>query len=156
MKGEINMDIDNEIILSLKKIQENNEIVVPDIKNPLSFSQVHCIAAIEYIEDANITKLAHELKMTTGAITKMCRKLFNEGYVKKYKNEGNNKEVYYVLTELGLNVCEIHKKIHEQSYNKKKNIIAQYSDKEKAIILKFLSDIDSMISDTVSELTELY
>lgn len=55
-----------------------------------------------------------------------------------------------------LNVCAIHKKIHEQSYNKKKNIIAQYSDKEKAIILKFLSDIDSMINDTVLEITELY
>lgn len=150
------MDIVNEIILSLKKIQENNEINVPNIKNKLNFSQVHCIAAIEYIEDVNITKLAQELGMTTGAITKMCRKLLNEGYVSKYQKEGNNKEVYYNLTELGLTVSEIHKKIHEKSYNKKKYIIEQYSDEEKAIILRFLDDMNLMVEDTFLEIKEKY
>ena len=141
------MDIVNEIIFSLKKIQENNEIDVPNIKNKLTFSQIHCIAAIEYIEDANITKLSQELGMTTGAITKMCKKLLNEG---------NNKEVYYDLTELGLNVSEIHKKIHEKSYNKKKHIIEQYNDEEKAIILRFLDDMNSVTKDTFQEITEKY
>ncbi|MCI1579802.1 MAG: MarR family transcriptional regulator [Clostridium beijerinckii] len=150
------MDIVNEIIFSLKKIQENNEIDVPNIKNKLTFSQIHCIAAIEYIEDANITKLSQELGMTTGAITKMCKKLLNEGYVSKYQKEGNNKEVYYDLTELGLNVSEIHKKIHEKSYNKKKHIIEQYNDEEKAIILRFLDDMNSVTKDTFQEITEKY
>ncbi|NOW05289.1 MarR family transcriptional regulator [Clostridium beijerinckii] len=150
------MEIVNEIIFSLKKIQENNEIDVPNIKNKLTFSQIHCIAAIEYIEDANITKLSQELGMTTGAITKMCKKLLNEGYVSKYQKEGNNKEVYYDLTELGLNVSEIHKKIHEKSYNKKKHIIEQYNDEEKAIILRFLDDMNSVTKDTFQEITEKY
>jgi DNA-binding MarR family transcriptional regulator len=150
------VDIVNEIIFSLKKIQENNEIDVPNIKSKLTFSQIHCIAAIEYIEDANITRLSQELRMTTGAITKMCRKLLNEGYVSKYQKEGNNKEVYYDLTELGLNVCEIHKKIHEKSYNKKKYIIEQYNDEEKAIILRFLDDMNSVTKDTFLEITEKY
>lgn len=150
------MDIVNEIIFSLKKIQENNEIDVPNIKNKLTFSQIHCIAAIEYIEDANITKLSQELGMTTGAITKMCKKLLNEGYVSKYQKEGNNKEVYYDLTELGLNVSEIHKKIHEKSYNKKKDIIAQYNDEEKATILRFLDDMNSVTKDTFLEIDEKY
>lgn len=150
------MGIVNEIILSLKKIQENNEINVPNIKNKLNFSQIHCIAAIEYIEDANITKLAQELGMTTGAITKMCRKLLNEGYVSKYQKEGNNKEVYYNLTELGLTVCGIHKKIHEKSYNKKKYIIEQYNDEEKAIILRFLDDMNLIVEDTFLGITEKY
>ncbi|MBN7573327.1 MULTISPECIES: MarR family transcriptional regulator [Clostridium] len=150
------MDIVNEIIFSLKKIQENNEIDVPNIKNKLTFSQIHCIAAIEYIEDANITKLSQELGMTTGAITKMCKKLLNEGYVSKYQKEGNNKEVYYDLTELGLNVSEIHKKIHEKSYNKKKDIIAQYNDEEKATILRFLDEMNSVTKDTFLEVTEKY
>ncbi|NSB13662.1 MarR family transcriptional regulator [Clostridium beijerinckii] len=150
------MNIINEIIFSLKKIQENNEIDVPNIKNKLTFSQIHCIAAIGYIEDANITKLSQELGMTTGAITKMCKKLLNEGYVSKYQKEGNNKEVYYDLTELGLNVSEIHKKIHEKSYNKKKDIIAQYNDEEKATILRFLDDMNSVTKDTFLEIDEKY
>lgn len=150
------MDIVNEIIFSLKKVQENNEITVPNIKNKLTFSQIHCIAAIEYIEDANITKLSQELGMTTGAITKMCRKLLNEGYVSKYQKEGNNKEIYYDLTELGLGVCKIHKKVHEKSYNKKKNIISQYNSEEKVTILRFLNDMNSIIKDTFSEVVENY
>ncbi|AGY78056.2 MULTISPECIES: MarR family transcriptional regulator [Clostridium] len=156
LRGEINMDIVDEIIFLLKKLQENNEVTIPNIKNKLTFSQIHCIAAIEYIEDANITKLAQELGMTTGAITKMCRKLLNEGYVSKYQKEGNNKEIYYDLTELGLDVSRVHKKVHEKSYNKKKDIIAQYNNEEKVAILRFLNDMNSIIKDTFSEVIENY
>lgn len=155
-KGEIEMDIVNEIISALKKIQESNEINIPNIKINLNFAQIHCIAAIEYIEDANITKLAQELGMTTGAITKMCKKLLKEGYVSKYQKASNNKEVYYNLTELGMTVSGVHKKIHEKSYNKKKHIIEQYNDEEKATILRFLNDINLVVEDTFLGITEKY
>lgn len=64
--------------------------------------------------------------------------------------------MYYDLTELGLNVCEIHKKIHEKSYNKKKYIIDQYNDEEKVTILRFLDDMNSVTKDTFLEITEKY
>ena len=88
------MSITNDIIFSLKKVQENTEIFIPKTDNTLSFSQIHCIAVIGDIEDANITKISKELVMTTGAITKMCKKLFNQDFIKKYQNTGNyTKEV---------------------------------------------------------------
>jgi DNA-binding MarR family transcriptional regulator len=148
------MDITEEIIFFLKKFQENNELLNSNIEVPLSFSQIHCIAAIGDIEDANVTKLSNELEVTTGAITKICKKLFNGGFVNKYQNAGNKKEVYYTLTETGQYVYEIHKKIHDKSREDKKSIIAQYNDYEKAIIVRFLNDINSMVSNTLIDVTK--
>ena len=105
-------------------------------------------------EDANVTKISKELVMTTGAITKMCKKLFNQGFVERYQNAENNKEVYYRLTEKGQYVYKIHKKIHDKTNADKESIITQYNDDEKSIILKFLNDINSMTNNTFIEVTK--
>jgi len=67
------MCITKDIISSLKKVQENTEIFIPNNNGTLSFSQIHCIAIIGYIKDANVTKISKELVMTTGAIQKCVR-----------------------------------------------------------------------------------
>lgn len=138
------MDITKDIIFSLKRIQENTEFFDSTIVGTLSFSQVHCIALIGDIKEANVTKISTELAMTTGAITKMCKKLFNENFVEKYQNTRNNKEIYYRLTKSGEQVYEIHKKIHDKVYEDKKSLLNKYNEDEKAIILRFLNDIISI------------
>jgi DNA-binding MarR family transcriptional regulator len=148
------MDITKDIIFSLKKIQENADLSTPNINGPLSLSQTHCIAAIGDMEEANVTKISNELAMTTGAITKMCKKLFNDGFVEKYQNTGNNKEVYYRLTESGQQVYEVHKKIHDKVHEDKRSIIAKYNEDEKAIILRFLNDINTLMNNTFTEVRE--
>ncbi len=75
------MNITRDIIFSLRKIQENTESLAPNIVGELTLSQVHCISVIGDIENANVTKISNELDMTTGAITKMCKKLFNQGFI---------------------------------------------------------------------------
>jgi len=79
------MSIENGIIFSLKKIQESTELFAYNIEGELSISQTHCISVIGNNEDANVTKISNELEMTTGAITKMCKKLFGHGFVVKYQ-----------------------------------------------------------------------
>lgn len=145
------MNITDKIILSLNRIQENTELFAPDIGGDLNLSQVHCIAVIGNIEDANVTKISNELKMTTGAITKICKKLFNHGFVEKFQYAVNNKEVYYTLTESGQKIYEIHRKLHDKIYKDKKSIIAKYSDDEKAVILKFLNDISTFVDNAFAD-----
>ena len=141
------MNITNDIILSLKKIQESTELLAPDIMGELTLSQVHCISVIGDIENANVTKISNELDMTTGAITKMCKKLFNQGFIDKYQEPGNNQKIYYSLTESGQKLYNFHKKIHDEIHEDKKSIIARYNEDEKAIILRFLNDVNSMIDN---------
>lgn len=142
------MSISKDIILSLKKVQENIEVFIPNTDGTLNFSQIHCIAVIGDIKDANVTKISKELVMTTGAITKMCKKLLNKGFVERYQNTENNKEVYYKLTGTGQYIYKVHKKIHDKTHDDKEYIIAQYNDDEKSIILSFLNDINSMTNNT--------
>lgn len=136
------MDITKDIIFALKKIQDSTEFFDSStIASTLSLSQVHCIAVIGDIKEANVTKISYELAMTTGAITKMCKKLLNENLVEKFQNARNNKEIYYRLTKSGRQVYEVHKQIHDKAYQDKKSLLDKYSEDEKAIILGFLNDI---------------
>ncbi len=135
------MNISEDIFETLQKMQEDTEQITHKLDDTLNFSQIHCIHAIGNMEDPNVTKLAAELRMTTGAITKMCKKLFNENYTEKYQNSENNKEVYYKLTEKGCEIYKAHKVIHDKAYSCKTDIIDKYSDDEQTIILKFLKDI---------------
>lgn len=140
------MNIAVEIIDALQKIQEDLESMTHKLDDTLNLSKIHCIHSIGNIENPNVTKIAAELGMTTGAITKICKKLFSDNYIEKYQNPENNKEVYYKLTEKGQELYEIHKVIHYEIYNFKVDIINKYSAGEQTIILNFLKDIYAMMN----------
>lgn len=138
------MSIEDDIIFSLKKIQENTETFAPDITADLSVSQVHCLSVIGDHEGDNVTKISGELEMTTGAITKMCKKLLNHGYVERYQEGGNHQKIYYRLTESGKKIYQSHKKLHDKTYRDKAAVLDKYGEEEKAIILRFLNDMNSL------------
>ncbi|WP_026885578.1 MarR family transcriptional regulator [Clostridium beijerinckii] len=146
------MNIENEIIFSLKKIQENTELFAPNIDGELSISQIHCISIIGDNEDANVTKISNELEMTTGAITKMCKKLLSQDLVEKYQETGNKQKIYYKLTESGQRIYKIHKKLHDKIQRDKKSIVEKYTEDEQVIILGFLNDINSLIDNTFKDI----
>lgn len=145
------MKIEDNIIFSLKKIQENTELFAPNIDEELTFSQVHCISVIGDSEEANVTKISSELEMTTGAITKMCKKLFSQGFVEKYQENGNKQKIYYRLTKSGQRIYEIHKGLHDKIQKDKESVIDKYSEDEKMTILRFLNDINTMMSNTIKD-----
>lgn len=145
------MDIPEDIIDALLKIQEDIELMNHKLDDTLNFSQIHCIHSIGNIENPNVTKIASELRMTTGAITKMCKKLFNKNYIEKYQNPENNKEVYYKLTEKGWALYEAHKVVHIEIDNYKTDILNNYSTEEQTIILKFLKDVYAMMNKISAE-----
>lgn len=143
------MSIENDIIFSLKKIQENTELFAPNIEGELSLSQIHCIAIIGDNDGANVTSISNQLDMTTGAITKMCKKLFSQGFVEKYQENGNNQKIYYRLSESGQKIYEIHKELHDKIHEDKKSVIEKYNENEKEIIFRFLNDINSMMDNSI-------
>ncbi|MFL0195353.1 MarR family transcriptional regulator [Clostridium sp. WILCCON 0269] len=145
------MSIESDIIFSLKKIQQSTELFIPNIEGELSISQVHCISVVADIENANVTKISNELGMTTGAITKMCKKLFSQGFVERYQESGNKQKIYYRLTESGQRIYKIHKGIHDKIQQDKESIIDKYNEDERAIILRFLNDINSMMDNTFKD-----
>ena len=58
-----------------------------------SYSETHCIDYIGKTELPNVTKIADNMQMTRGAISKMTKKLLAKGLIEKYSLESNKKEI---------------------------------------------------------------
>ncbi|MDR9756312.1 MAG: MarR family transcriptional regulator [Thermoanaerobacterales bacterium] len=139
------MDLAMQIVNAIIKIQEN---IFPDewedMFEDVNLSEVHCIDLIGTLEYPNVTKMANEMDMTRGAISKICKRLLKKGLVESYRRPDNNKEIYYRLTEEGQHIYNEHKKLHSKARQDKLSVINNYSEHEQAIILRFLNDINRL------------
>ncbi|SEJ45373.1 DNA-binding transcriptional regulator, MarR family [Propionispira arboris] len=133
------------IIHSFTRIQERADIFKhhrEEIFAGLNLAEVHCIAKIGSMEYANVTKVAHAMHMTRGAISKISKKLLNKQLVESYQKPENNKEVYFCLTTSGKLIYDEHKVCHEQAKLRKLKLLSNYSEAEQIVILRFLEDIN--------------
>lgn len=139
------MNLAMQIVNAIIKIQEN---IFPHewqvTFDGVNLAEVHCIDRIGTIELANVTKIANEMEMTRGAISKICKRLLSKGLVESYQRPDNNKEIYYRLTARGQHVYNEHKKLHSQARQEKLSLINTYSEYEQSIVLCFLNDINRL------------
>ncbi|WP_242830573.1 MarR family transcriptional regulator [Desulfitobacterium hafniense] len=151
---EYKMKIAKDIMDTLLSIQQDMDSMTHKFDD-LNFSQVHCLHWIGTMENPNVTKIAAELRMTTGAVTKICKKLSDRNYIVKYQNPENNKEVYYRLTEKGQAIYEAHEVVHDSAHHCQTDVIDRYSIDEQRVILKFLQDIYALMNNEAEQVTEM-
>lgn len=148
------MDRATDIINALIKIQERSDQFRhgrEDIFKGLHLAEVHCIDWIGMVDDANVTKIARQMSLTRGAISKISKKLLAKGLIERYQRPENNKEIYFRLTAEGEDVYNEHKKCHSQAKQEKLCLLATYSGEEQAVILSFLSNINMLIDSKLAE-----
>lgn len=139
------MNLDMQIVNSFMKAQEN---IFPrdwDVTfENINLAEAHCIDRIGTIEYPNVTKIANEMEMTRGGISKICKRLLKKELIESFQRPDNNKEIYYRLTESGRHIYNEHKKLHSQAKQEKLSMINSYSEYEQSIILRFLNDINRL------------
>jgi DNA-binding MarR family transcriptional regulator len=143
-----------KIIHSFTTIQERADIFKhhrEEIFAGLNLAEVHCIDQIGSMEYANVTKVANEMSMTRGAISKISKKLLNKHLIESYQKPENNKEVYFCLTMSGKLIYDEHKVCHEQAKLRKLKLLSNYSEAEQIVILRFLDDINRRQEDRLHE-----
>ncbi|MGG4220204.1 MarR family transcriptional regulator [Paenibacillus jamilae] len=101
-------------------------------------SEVHCIEYIEKNVDSNVTKLAESLYMTTGAISKITKKLIKKGIIESYQKSDNKKEIYFKLTEQGKVIYKIHEELHKEFQERDKAIFEQVTQEQFDGMLIFM------------------
>ncbi|MEK5259335.1 MarR family transcriptional regulator [Paenibacillus sp. FSL L8-0663] len=101
-------------------------------------SEVHCIEYIERNVDSNVTKLAESLYMTTGAISKITKKLIKKGIIESYQKLDNKKEVYFRLTEEGKVIYNIHEELHKEFQERDKAVFEQVTEEQFNSMISFL------------------
>ena len=148
------MDHAMQIIRAFTRILERSNIFQhhrEEIFVGINLAEAHCIDKIGSMDYANVTKVAAEMGMTRGAISKISKKLLNKKLIDSYQKPENNKEIYFCLTEQGQKVYIEHKKCHTQARQEKVAILSMYSEEEQSIILRFLRDINQKYDEKINE-----
>ncbi|WP_196603629.1 MarR family winged helix-turn-helix transcriptional regulator [Pectinatus haikarae] len=141
------MDTTMQIIKSLTKFQERPDILKQcheKIFEGIHLAEAHCIDNIGKTKDANVTKIAASMKMTRGAISKICKKLLRKKLIDCHKKVENNKELYFYLTDTGKEIYVTHRIYHDKAMQNKLALLKAYTSAEQNVILKFLEDINIM------------
>ena len=119
-----------------------------------SYSETHCIDYIGKTELPNVTKIADNMQMTRGAISKMTKKLLAKGLIEKYTLESNKKEIYFRLTESGTELYKEHEKRHKLWEQRDSKFLERYSPEEMQIITKFMKEFNLYLEEKIEEYTE--
>jgi DNA-binding MarR family transcriptional regulator len=122
---------------------------------PLHHAEVHMLDTIKANEGVNVGELARRLGMTSGAVSQVTKKLLYKGLIEAYKNTGNRKEVFSLLTSLGEQVCEGHQKHHANMMSVLEKFMARLNKKETQIIFDFLDAISEGMEDVIDKAGKL-
>ena len=119
-----------------------------------SYSETHCIDYIGKTELPNVTKIAENMQMTRGAISKMTKKLLAKGLIEKYTLESNKKEVYFRLTDSGMELYQEHEKRHKLWEQRDSKFLERYSKEEIDLITKFMKEFNTYLEEQIEGYTE--
>lgn len=142
--------MDNNLIISqLKSIYEKEEflgkLAFKGKYESYGISEIHCVDAIGNIPDPNVTKIAHNMNMTRGAISKICKKLLEKKLIDKYKKIENDKEIYFNLTEVGKEMYVYHEIKHKQWEERNNKFFESVNEEEKEIVSDFLKKFNDYL-----------
>ncbi len=115
-------------------------------------SEVHCIEYIGKNPDSNVTKLAETFYMTRSAISKIMKKLMDKGCIESYQKPENKKEIYFRLTEKGLEVYNIHEELHKEFQKRDQAVFAQVTEAQFDDMLRFMERYSRHLDGEIKKL----
>jgi DNA-binding MarR family transcriptional regulator len=128
-----------------------NEFKMEDSLQGYTPSEVHCIEAIEKNDDPNVRKLAESLYMTRGAISKLTKRLIKKGLIESYQKPSNKKEIYFILTDQGKKIFDIHEKLHTEFLERDKIVFESMTDEQFDSMLNFLGNYSNHLDEEIGK-----
>ncbi|MGN1168036.1 MAG: MarR family transcriptional regulator [Lachnospiraceae bacterium] len=132
----------------LSKLTESEEL------HGYNYSEIHTIAAIGDMEFPNVTGISQAMHMTRGAISKITKRLKQNGLIESYMAEGNNQKIFFKLTNKGLQLYKEHEKRHNLWLERDNAFLQRYSKNELDEIQRFMLDFNNYLEDKIIELGE--
>ncbi|WP_055107125.1 MarR family transcriptional regulator [Paenibacillus ihumii] len=110
----------------------------------LSISSLHVLDVI-YMHDGIIgIDIAREMGLTKGAVSKITRKLLEQGLIRKTQLPDNLKEIYFSVTPLGAELAELHRLFHQEKDQKAMELLASFDGPSLEIVADFLEKLASL------------
>lgn len=130
-----------EIMLSLtdifNKIEQLRKPQMIKKFKGYSFLEIACLEIISKIREPNVTKLADQLYVTRGAISKATKKLLQKEDITTFKNLDNKKEFYFKLTSKGDKINQQHEALHKEFLINDQAVFESFSQEKLETILQF-------------------
>ncbi len=76
--------------------------------------------------------------MTSGAISKLTKKLMQKGLIESYQKPDNKKEIYFRLTDQGRDIYNIHEELHQEFQERDKAVFEQVTEEQYDSMLRFM------------------
>lgn len=116
-------------------------------------SEIHCIGYIGKNIDSNVTKLAEFFYMTSGAISKITKKLIKKGIIESYQRSDNKKEIYFRLTKQGKIINKIHEDLHKEFRKRDKPVFEQITEQQFDSMLSFVKNYNRHLDAEIKKLS---
>ena len=108
----------------------------------LNLTELRCIEYVGGHTNANSTRLAEVFFMTTGATSKLTKKLLAKGLVQRYQRPDNRKEIYFRLTDTGNQLFATLSDLRQKIRERDAPVFERMTDEEYNAILGFIRRYD--------------
>lgn len=150
------MDKEEQVLMGLRNLVNKMAwINKPKMEKRLEgykSSEVHCIEYLGKNADSNVTRLAESFYMTTGAISKLTKKLIKKGIIESYKKPDNKKEIYFRLTKEGQRVFNVHEELHKEFQERDKSIFDQMSKEQYDSMISFMESYSNHLDEEMKKI----
>ena len=150
------MNKEDQVILGFRDLFNKmvwlNKFKMEDSLKGYKSSEVHCIEYIGRNEDSNGTKLVESFYMTSGAISKITKKLIKKGIIESYQKPDNKKEIYFRLTPQGKAIYKIHEELHKEFQEQDKAVFEQVTEEQFDSMLSFVEKYSRHLEAEIKKL----
>ncbi len=147
--------MEREMLRQFTQLYNNQDILSNLINSGLNSrytnSELHCIEAIGKLERPNGVQLAALLSMTRGAVTKLAKRLLQDGLIERYTLSDNKKEIYYRLTSIGEVLYKQHEVAHTKWEERDIAFLSSVPIKEQQVVLEFLQKFNNYLQAKIQE-----
>ncbi|QLY81561.1 MarR family transcriptional regulator [Clostridium intestinale] len=152
------MDKEEQVLMGLRNLVNKMAwINKPKMEKRLEgykSSEVHCIEYLGKNADSNVTRLAESFYMTTGAISKLTKKLIKKGVIESYKKPDNKKEIYFRLTKEGQRVFNVHEELHKEFQGRDKSVFDKMSKEQYESMITFMESYSNHLDEEMKKIDE--
>lgn len=111
----------------------------------MSISGLHVLDVIEAHPDGiKGVDIARMLEITKGTVSKITRKLLEQGLIRKVQRPDNLKEIYFLATPLGAELAGLHRLFHEEQDKKAMGLLSGYDAASLEIVADFLEKLAAL------------
>ncbi|MNN87067.1 MarR family protein [compost metagenome] len=82
--------------------------------------------------------------ITKGAVSKITRKLLDQGLIRKTQLPDNLKEIFFYVTPLGAELAELHRLFHEEQDQKAMGLLSSFDVTSLEIVADFMEKLASL------------